>query len=98
MKAHNKVPRSIITSHAYIGIDPESHLQEHQDLRPTEWLFKEFGEEKAKVEGVCSCDRALSENTKLIFSISLESCVEGTILKYKTLDVIDDVREESRKL
>ncbi len=35
----SSVPVSVITSHGYMVIDPESDLQMRKDLKPPHWLF-----------------------------------------------------------
>ena len=40
VKADNKVPMSIITSHMYISIDNNSKLQNNASLAPCNWLFE----------------------------------------------------------
>ena len=39
VKAGNKVPMSIVTSHAYISIDPDSDFQKDEIYSPRAWLF-----------------------------------------------------------
>ena len=46
IKAENKVPLSIITSHAYLCIDKEDLVQENGEFKPESWLYKEYGNEE----------------------------------------------------
>ncbi|XP_060601916.1 uncharacterized protein LOC132755133 [Ruditapes philippinarum] len=39
IKADSKVPTSIVTSHLYICIDPESTIQNDEKFAPSNWLF-----------------------------------------------------------
>ena len=39
IKAENKVPMSVITSHAYISIDQKSKMQEGKAYCTSDWLF-----------------------------------------------------------
>ena len=51
VKAENKVPLSVVTSHANLVIDEESDLQNQCALKPTSWLFQNTQSlvEKAKL-------------------------------------------------
>lgn len=46
VKADNKVPSSVITSHIYISLDTENKLQNEASCAPDRWLFTKTTEEQ----------------------------------------------------
>ena len=45
VKADNKVPMTVLTSHAYLSIDAASSIQKDKSLKPSEWLFQDPSQE-----------------------------------------------------
>ena len=45
VKADNKVPMIVLTSHAYQSIDAASSIQKDKSLKPSEWLFQDPSQE-----------------------------------------------------
>lgn len=41
VRAENKVPMSIVTSHIYISIDPNNKIQNEEQYSPDNWLFRD---------------------------------------------------------
>ena len=92
VKADNKVPASVITSHIYISLDNENKLQNDALYAPSSWLFTDGTNEK-KAEFSCLPANSFPE----LFRGTRNSFIESRLLsvvneqKENESDFIDDL-------